>query len=79
VVANVGDARAILCLDDGRVKQLTEVHRADNPLEARRVKARGGRVVCSEETGVCRVDGQLMPTRCASSTSCDPSLSVQQI
>ncbi|GAQ83949.1 Putative protein phosphatase 2C family protein [Klebsormidium nitens] len=63
VIANAGDARAVLCKEDVTVEELTQTHRASEPREARSVRARGGEVVCKPETGVCRVDGRLMPSR----------------
>ena len=41
-MAWVGDSRAVLSSQDGSVVVLTEDHRADNPVEALRMKKVGG-------------------------------------
>jgi len=54
--ANAGDARAVLCRD-GKAIRLTEEHKAEDPVEAQRIKDAGGFIANG------RVNGQIIITR----------------
>lgn len=50
-LANTGDSRAILCRNNGKVEQISEDHKPNNPIEKRRIEYKGGFVENNRTNG----------------------------
>ncbi|CAF0901537.1 unnamed protein product [Rotaria sordida] len=60
---NVGDSRAIIFSNDGRILAHTEDHKPDDPAEQERIHEAGGRISKPFAGDVLRVENQLAMTR----------------
>eukprot|EP00980_Cylindrotheca_fusiformis_P008959 scaffold1912_cov135-Cylindrotheca_fusiformis.AAC.6 len=86
IAANVGDSRAVLCRND-TAYDLTRDHKPDDPIEAERIEASGGKVVwCGDrdasgspilERGIYRVNGNLALSRAVGDRSERPYVTAE--
>jgi len=54
-IANLGDSRAVIGLQDGSALRITKDHKATDPTEQDRVKAAGGMIYNNRVNGVLAI------------------------
>eukprot|EP01134_Creolimax_fragrantissima_P003992 CFRG3992T1 len=78
LVANAGDCRVILAVDNGGteldVEQATDIHCASNKKEADRIRALGGTISRAREGDALRVNGLVQVTRAVGDIALKPYL-----
>uniref|UniRef100_A0A7S1XHN3 PPM-type phosphatase domain-containing protein n=1 Tax=Erythrolobus australicus TaxID=1077150 RepID=A0A7S1XHN3_9RHOD len=77
--ANVGDARAVLCYENGRVQRLSYDHKADDAAELRRISDSGGFVAAKRVNGVLAVSRALGDHALKNVVICAPHVTKQPL